>query len=107
MFDWELGQIEPPLQVGDEIEFWLEAYDQNDSTKEGKSASRILKVVTPREKRDDLLSRVGDSLGRIDRVTDDQDRLNTALAEWIRAQRDLSEAGASGKQQESIERKPE
>ena len=106
-FDWELGQIEPPLQVGDEIEFWLEAYDQNDSTKEGKSASRILKVVTPREKRDDLLSRVGDSLGRIDRVTDDQDRLNTALAEWIRAQRDLSEAGASGKQQESIERKPE
>ena len=107
LFDWELSQLEPPLQVGDEIEFWLEAYDQNNGTKEGKSASRILKVVTPREKRDDLLSRVGDSLGRIDRVTDDQDRLNTALAEWIRAQRELLEPGASGQQQEAIERKPE
>lgn len=107
LFDWELSQLEPPLQVGDEIEFWLEAYDQNHSTKEGKSASRILKVVTPREKRDDLLSRVGDSLGRIDRVTDDQDRLNTTLAEWIRSQRELPEAGAPGKQQEAIEKKPE
>ena len=64
-------------------------------------------MVTPREKRDDLLSRVGDSLGRIDRVTDDQDRLNTALAEWIRAQRELLEPGGSGEQQEAIERTPE
>lgn len=107
LFDWELGQIEPPLEVGNEIEFWIEAYDQNESTDKGKSAVRILKVVTPREKRNDLLSRVGDSLGRIDRATDDQERLNTALAEWIRAQRDLPEPGVPGEQQEAIEGKRE
>ncbi|MDP7496528.1 MAG: hypothetical protein QGI77_08855, partial [Roseibacillus sp.] len=96
LFDWELSQIEPPLQVGDELEFWIEADDQNDTTEQGKSAVRILRVVTPREKRDDLLSRVGDSLGRIDRATDDQERLNTALAEWIRAQRTPAQPDASG-----------
>ena len=107
LFDWELGQIEPSLEVGNEIEFWIEAYDQNETTDKGKSAARILKVVTPREKRNDLLSRVGDSLGRIDRATDDQERLNTALAEWIRAQRDLPEPSVPGEQQEAIEGKPE
>ncbi len=107
LFDWELGQVEPPLEVGNEIEFWIEAYDQNDTTDKGKSAVRILKVVTPREKRNDLLSRVGDSLGRIDRATDDQERLNTALAEWIRAQRDLPDPGGDGEPQEEVERKPE
>lgn len=89
-FDWELEQIEPVLQVGDEIEFWIEAHDQNANTEAGRSASRILKVVTPREKRDDLLSRVGDSLGRIDQATDDQERLNAVLSKWIRAQNSLS-----------------
>ncbi|MBL50162.1 MAG: hypothetical protein CMP28_14615 [Roseibacillus sp.] len=91
LFDWELGQADPPLRVGDEIEFWIEASDRNDTTEAGLSASRILKVVTPREKRDDLLSRVGDSLGRIGQAADDQERLNTVLAEWIRAQRSLSD----------------
>ena len=89
LYDWELGQIEPLLRVGDEIEFWIEADDQNDTTEAGLSASRFLKVVTPREKRDDLLSRVGDSLGRIGQATDDQERLNAVLAEWIRAQGSL------------------
>lgn len=93
LFDWELGQSDPPLQVGDEVEFWLEAYDRNDTTEAGLSAPRVLKVVTPREKRNDLLSRVGDSLGRIGQATEDQERLNAVLAEWIRAQR--SPGGAS------------
>ena len=106
-FEWELGRIDPPPVVGNEIEFWIEAYDQNEGTAEGKSASRILKVVTPREKRDDLLSRAGDSLGRIDRATNDQDRLNAALAEWIRAQRELPEADDAGALEKEIERKPE
>ena len=96
LFEWELGQIEPPLQVGDELEFWIEADDQNDTTEQGKSAARVLRVVTPREKREDLLSRVGDSLGRIDRATDDQERLNAALAEWIRAQRTPANPETSG-----------
>jgi hypothetical protein len=89
-YDWHLEEIAPALMVGDEIVFWIEAYDQNADTAVGKSGSRILKVVTPREKRDDLLGRVGDSLGRIDQATDDQERLNTVLADWIRAQAPLS-----------------
>ena len=80
----------------DDDQFWIEADDQNDTTEQGKSAARVLRVVTPREKREDLLSRVGDSLGRIDRATDDQERLNAALAEWIRAQRAPANPEASG-----------
>jgi len=89
-YDWHLEEIAPALTVGVEIVFWIEAYDQNADTAVGKSSSRILKVVTPREKRDDLLSRVGDSLGRIDQATDDQERLNSVLANWIRSQASLS-----------------
>lgn len=83
-FDWSLTTLDSPLQVGDEVSFWIEAFDQNSRTSSGASGRRILKVVTPAEKRDDLLSRVGDSLGRVDRATDDQERLNAVLAEWIR-----------------------
>ena len=89
VFDWELGGLDQPVQVGDDIEFWIEADDQNERTTSGKSAVKVLRVVTPREQRNDLLSRVGDSLGRIGRATDDQERLNTALSEWIRSQRHL------------------
>jgi hypothetical protein len=92
---------------GDEIEFWIEAHDQSDRTEEGRSASRILKVVTPREKRDDLLSRAGDSLRRIDRATSDQDRLNTALADWIRARRDQPAAENPEEPGNKIEKKRE
>ena len=106
-FEWKLELIEPPLDVGDEIEFWVEAYDQSDRTKEGKSASRILKVVTPREKRDDLLSRAGDSLRRIDRATSDQDRLNAALADWIRRRSDQPGAERLEGRELEIERKQE
>ena len=106
-FEWKLELIEPPLAVGDEIEFWVEAYDQSDRTKEGKSASRILKVVTPREKRDDLLSRAGDSLRRIGRATSDQDRLNAALADWIRTRSDQPGAERLEGRETEIERKQE
>lgn len=106
VFDWELEGLEPPVKVGDEIEFWIEADDQNERTPMGKSVVKALKVVTSREKRNDLLSQVGDSLGRIGRATDDQERLNTALSEWIRAQRHLPEDRArTGK--EDLERQPE
>ncbi len=103
-FEWKLELIDPPLRVGDEIEFWVEAYDQSDRTQEGKSASRVLKVVTPREKRDDLLSRAGDSLRRIDRATSDQDRLNAALADWIRERSDQTRAESPEGRETELER---
>ncbi|MBQ97962.1 MAG: hypothetical protein CMP30_08205 [Roseibacillus sp.] len=106
-FDWRLDQVEPTLVEGDEIEFWIEAHDQSDRTEEGRSTSRILKVVTPREKRDDLLSRAGDSLRRIDRATSEQDRLNTALADWIRARRDQPAAENPEEPGSKIEKKRE
>jgi hypothetical protein len=88
-FDWPLADLEPSLQAGDEVQFWVEAHDQNAETATGKSAPRILAVVTPREKRDDLLSRVGDHLGRVEQATSSQERLNAMLADWIRTQAPL------------------
>jgi hypothetical protein len=89
-FKWALGEVEPPLQVGDEIEYWVEAHDQNAETPAGKSARKLLKVVTAQEKRNDLLARAGDFLGRVGETTDAQERLNVELEEWIRSQTTLS-----------------
>lgn len=88
-YEWDLATLVPPVEVGDEVEFWVEANDQNTRTAPGRSAVRSVLVVTPQEKRDDLLSRVGDHLARVDQTADQQERLNAVLADWIRAQAPL------------------
>ena len=44
----------------------------------------ILKVVTPEEKRADLLGRTSDALGSVDEATNDQENLNKDLESIIR-----------------------
>jgi hypothetical protein len=84
-FDWDLSSLSPGLVEGDEIEYWLEASDQNTAGPNIGSSERLLiRVVTPEEKRADLLGRTSDALGSVDEATTDQEILNKDLETIIR-----------------------
>jgi hypothetical protein len=84
-FDWDLSSLSPGLTEGDEIEYWLEASDQNTAGPNvGSSERLLLRVVTPEEKRADLLGRTSDVLGSVDEATTDQEILNKDLESIIR-----------------------
>ena len=84
-FDWDLSSLSPGLTEGDEIEYWLEASDQNTAGPNvGSSERLLLRVVTPEEKRADLLGRTSDALGSVDEATTDQEILNKDLESIIR-----------------------
>ena len=84
-FDWDLSSLSPGLTEGDEIEYWLEATDQNTAGPNVGSTERLLiRVVTPEEKRADLLGRTSDALGSVDEATTDQEILNRDLETIIR-----------------------
>lgn len=85
-FDWDLNKLQPGLTEGDEVEYWLEATDQNAaSANTGSSEHLLIRVVTPEEKRADLLGRASDALGNVGEATADQERLNNDLETVIRS----------------------
>ena len=84
-YEWNLGSLKTGLSEGDQIEYWLEASDQNISGLNISSSEKLsLKVVTPEEKRADLLGRTSDALGSVDEATNDQENLNNDLESIIR-----------------------
>jgi uncharacterized membrane protein len=85
-YEWELKTIEPPLKVGDVIEYWITAQDRQRLTLGiGESEHLRLRIVSVADKRRDLLSRASDYLGGVGATTEDQQRLNTDLGDLIRA----------------------
>ena len=84
-YEWNLGSLKTGLSEGDQIEYWLEASDQNILGLNISSSEKLsLKVVTPEEKRADLLGRTSDALGSVDEATNDQENLNKDLESIIR-----------------------
>ena len=84
-YEWNLGSLKTGLSEGDQIEYWLEASDQNISGLNISSSEKLsLKVVTPEEKRADLLGRTSDALGSVNEATNDQENLNKDLESIIR-----------------------
>ena len=84
-YEWNLGSLKTGLFEGDQIEYWLESSDQNISGLNISSSDKLsLKVVTPEEKRADLLGRTSDALGSVDEATNDQENLNKDLESIIR-----------------------
>ena len=83
--DWDLTKLQPNLTEGDVLEYWLEATDQNAvSANTGSSEHLRVRIVTPEEKRADLLGRASDALGSVSEATTDQERLNNDLEKVIR-----------------------
>lgn len=84
--DWDLTKLQPGLTEGDVLEYWLEATDQNAaSANTGSSEHLLVRIVTPEEKRADLLGRASDALGTVSETTTDQERLNNDLETVIRS----------------------
>ena len=84
--DWDLTKLQPELTEGDVLEYWLEATDQNAASANTGSSERLLvRIVTPEEKRADLLGRASDALGTVSETTTDQERLNNDLETVIRS----------------------
>ena len=86
-YEWKLPESLPGLEEGSQIEYWLEAEDNNNVTGPGVGATdhQLAKIVSPEEKRADLLNRAGDYLGSISDVASDQEKLNKNLGQIIRA----------------------
>jgi hypothetical protein len=78
VYPWKVSSISPAPGLGARVEYWLEVADNNDVTGPGRGASdhQLLRVVTPDEKRADLLTRAGDYLGTIGDVAGDQERVS-------------------------------
>ena len=82
---WNLSALPSPPAVGDTIELWAEAADGNTITGPGVATSerRHLRVVDEAEKRQELLGQLGDYLGRVKDVSDDQRTLTREVGSMV------------------------
>ncbi len=87
---WDLSTLPVRPAVGDTIDLWAEAADANALSGPGMGSSehRKLRVVDEAEKRQELMVRLGDYLGRVKDVSDDQrdltDRVGTMVGPTTR-----------------------
>lgn len=79
-----LAEVAPSPEIGSKLKLWVEAIDINPATGPGTSRSLHLGIITPEEKRQQLLGRVADALGHLEGVASDQETLNEKLNEIIR-----------------------
>ena len=83
--EWDLANISNVLPANTAIEYWIEAQDTNDVTGPGRAATEHywLKVVSTDDKRTDLMNRLDDYLGALDKVAEDEERLNKNVGSLI------------------------
>ncbi len=85
-FDWKISRITPAPALNDKIDFWLEARDANDVTGPGAtvmSEHYQMRIVSEEEKRDELTSRLNDTLQGLDSVRQNQEDLARCLGDLI------------------------
>ena len=83
--EWDLANISNVLPANTAIEYWIEAQDTNDVTGPGRAATEHywLKVVSTDDKRTDLMNRLDDYLGTLDKVAEDEEQLNKNVGSLI------------------------
>ena len=89
-YAWAIAKLTPrsttqPTLEGSNIEYWLEAEDNNDVTGPGIGASEHFsaRVVTEAEKRAEILARLGASIQDVERGVSDQEKLHKDLGDLI------------------------
>ena len=84
-FAWDLAALPTRPAVGDTVEFWAEATDGNTVTGPGVAVSehRRLRIVDEAEKRRELMGQLGDYLGKVRSVSDDQRNLTDKVGEVV------------------------
>lgn len=84
--EWHLMEIAPPLTPGCRVVFWLEAIDGNTLTGPSKSKSieRTIEIVTPQQKRLELLELLGQHARMLERLHEMQREANEKTDAAIR-----------------------
>jgi len=84
-FEWHIDALRPVAMVGGNVEYWIEAVDNNDVTGPGVGNSEHfhLRIVTPEQKKGELAERLMNSLRALDGVTSDQEKLNQEMKQTI------------------------
>ena len=89
-YAWAISKLTPrsttqPTLEGSNIEYWLEAEDNNNVTGPGHGESEhySARVVSEAEKRAEILARLGASIQDVQRGVDDQEQLRTTLGDLI------------------------
>jgi len=74
------------LKEGMQLEYWISARDNNIISGPGKGESEVyvVKIVSSEEKRRDLMHRVSDSLGGLNELATEQEKLNENLGTVLR-----------------------
>jgi hypothetical protein len=85
-FEWKMASLAVTAGIGERIEFWIEAEDNNNVTGPGLGVSErhFGLLVSDEEKRADLWNRASDALTGINDLATDQEKLNQALGTLIR-----------------------
>lgn len=84
-YEWQMQSLSPVPPPGTMIEWWLEVQDTNDETGPGISESEryVLRLVTPEEKRAELMTRIGETWNPLDSVSERQQMINQDLGRMI------------------------
>jgi len=86
VFEWDLAASQPPLVEGSTVSYWIEAADNNDATGPGlgQTSRKTLAIVTPAEKRAELLEILGARAAEIEQISETQRKVNESLDGTIR-----------------------
>jgi hypothetical protein len=84
-FEWKIGEMRPPVQESQVIDYWIELIDTNDVTGPGVAVleHHQVRIVTPLEKRAELGARLSDAMQGLGETRENQGRLNESLGEFI------------------------
>ena len=85
-FPWDFSKFSPPLNVGDVVDFWLEARDNNDRTGPGVTVMaehRRLRVVSDAEKAAELTAHASETLQRLEDLRRQQDDVARRVGELL------------------------
>ena len=82
-FEWKLGSLQPHVEVGSAIEYWITVTDGNNVSGPGIGTTEHYqtKIVTDDEKRVDLANRLRETMSGVTELTESQQELNKNLGE--------------------------
>lgn len=84
-YQWRMQSLDPTPPPGTMIEWWVEITDTNDQTGPGVAESEhyVARLVTPEEKRAELMTRLGEAWNPLGTITERQQQINQNLGQMI------------------------
>lgn len=89
-YEWNLSAVQPPFSEETTVEYWMEAQDTNNVTGPGitESEHHTIRIVSPMEKRAEIMSRLMDKLSTITDISENQEKVNKALGDVIQGKKE-------------------